>query len=662
MGRNKALTERECRRTKRPDGMRMKTVRGYSFPDFMDAIASRYGRRICYRVFRTGEENDISYSQLVWYARSASSYLLSIGIQKGDRVAIIGESSPQWMVMYLGIVSIGAVAVPILPDFPERDVRSILEQSGARGVAVNIKQQAKVKDAEGLLLFRLDDLVHIPSIPDGASFASAPGYAMRTFRIDKAALDKCRAAEDDLASIIFTSGTTGASKGVMLTHMNILRTADLATDVYVRLKPGMKVLSILPMSHVYEFTIGQVLPLMVGLEITFLGRQPAVSILLPALSEVRPHVMLTVPLLIEKVYKAAVVPVLRDNERIRKLIANPLTSAVVYRTIGRKLKKTFGHRLVFFGIGGAPLDKDVEISGLTNGDQYLVGGYVKTVVDKKVTIDGPVKADYELVTAYEVTGIDGTDVKLDNTPNMSKDGKYAGEGETLKLTLAPGYNYTITVGEDEQVVEYSDEAQTVEVEVTDEVTIAAAEIKVVGDSATLDNALKDNDVKTIYLTEGTYTVDERIARDVEIIGDGDVEIKSIARYTDQIGGLFVHGDGNVKVTGVKFVDDGKEGLSYGIHVMSGFNGTLEITDCEFVNLTNGIYINDAKSAVISNNTFVGCDGGIGIDNLSGHYTPGCVVISDNTFTNDEDNCVGATKAAYGYIDSDVKVKYNGFEE
>ena len=345
---------------RRADGLRLKTVRGYTFPDFIDAIAARYGKRTCYRVFRTGEENDMTYLQLSWYSRAVSSYLLSLGIEKGDRIAILGESSPMWMVMYLGIVSIGAVAVPILPDFPERDVRSILQQSGARGVAVNVKQQAKVKDAEGLLLFRLDDLVHVPSIPDGSSFASSPGYAMRTFKIDGKALDSRRAAEDDLASIIFTSGTTGASKGVMLTHMNILRTADLATDVYVRLKPGMKVLSILPMSHVYEFTIGQVLPLMVGLEITFLGRQPAVSILLPALSEVRPHVMLTVPLLIEKVYKAAVVPVLRDNERIRKLIGNPLTSAIVYRTIGRKLKRTFGHRLVFFGIGGAPLDKDVE--------------------------------------------------------------------------------------------------------------------------------------------------------------------------------------------------------------------------------------------------------------------------------------------------------------
>lgn len=352
---------KDCRRVRRADGLQMKTVKGYTFPDFLEAISSRYPKRTCYRVFRQGEENDMTYSQLKWHSYAVSSYLLSIGVSKGDRIAILGESSPTWMVMYLGIVSIGAVAVPILPDFPERDVLSILRESGASGIAVNAKQHQKIANAEAMHVFRLDDLVHIPSDASFDSFSTAPGYAMRSARIDRKALEATRPSEDDLASIIFTSGTTGASKGVMLTHMNILRTADLATDVYVKLKPGMKVLSILPMSHVYEFTIGQVLPLMVGLEITFLGKQPAVSILMPALSEVRPHVMLTVPLLIEKVYKAAVIPALRDNEKIRKLIGNPLLSPFVYMTIGKRLKKTFGHRLVFFGIGGAPLDREVEL-------------------------------------------------------------------------------------------------------------------------------------------------------------------------------------------------------------------------------------------------------------------------------------------------------------
>ena len=359
--RKDVIREKDCRRVRRPDGLRMKTVRGYTFPDFMDAVSSRYGARKCYGVFRSGEENDISYSQLVWYAEAAATYMLSLGISKGDRVAVIGESCPEWMVIYLATVSIGAIAVPVLPDFPSRDMLSILSSSGAKAVAVNAKQFPKIESvASSMILFRMDDLVHVPQIPSASDFRSAPGYSLRTQKIRKADLEAARPGEDDTASIIFTSGTTGASKGVELSHMNILRCADLATDIYVRLRPGYRVLSILPMAHVYEFTIGQILPMMKGLEITFLGRQPAVSILLPALSEIRPHVMLTVPLLIEKVYKAAVLPVLKGGGRIARLAANPLLSPFVYRTIGRRLMKTFGHRLRFFGIGGAPLDPEVE--------------------------------------------------------------------------------------------------------------------------------------------------------------------------------------------------------------------------------------------------------------------------------------------------------------
>ena len=175
MGKKSKITEKDCRRIKRSDGMRMKTVKGYTFPEFMEAISSRYPKRTCYKVFRTGEENDLTYSQLVWYAKASASYLLSLGIKKGDRIAIIGESCPEWMVMYLSIVSIGAIAVPVLPDFPSRDMLSILHDSGAKGVAVNIKHFPKLEGVDDLLLFRLDDLVHVPSLPDGSSFAGAPG-------------------------------------------------------------------------------------------------------------------------------------------------------------------------------------------------------------------------------------------------------------------------------------------------------------------------------------------------------------------------------------------------------------------------------------------------------------------------------------------------------
>ena len=205
----KVITEKMCRRVRRSDGLKMKTVMGYTFADFMEAIASRYGKRTCYRVFRTGEENDITYSQLIWNAEAAASYWLSIGIEKGDRIAVIGESSPEWMTLYLSIVSIGAVAVPVLPDFPSRDMLSIISESGAKAVCINTKQFPKIESvASSMILFRMDDLVHVPQIPSASDFRSAPGYSLRTQKIRKADLEAARPGEDDTASIIFTSAGT----------------------------------------------------------------------------------------------------------------------------------------------------------------------------------------------------------------------------------------------------------------------------------------------------------------------------------------------------------------------------------------------------------------------------------------------------------------------
>ena len=359
--RRKEFSLKECRKVGRSDGLRLKTLKGYTFTDFVEAVTARYQDRICYRVFRQGDENDMTYNQLGWYSYAVASYLMDKGVKKGDRIAILGESCPNWMVMYLGIVMLGAIAVPILPDFSAREAKFIIKDSGSIGVCVNAKQYQKISDiSPDLMVFRMEDLVHVPSSGDDYTFDKAPGFAMKSTKLRINDVKAVKPAENDIASLIYTSGTTGSSKGVELSHMNILRGADLATDVYISLKPGWKALSILPMSHVYEFTIGQVLTLLSGLDITFLGKPPAVSILLPALAEVRPHVMLSVPLLIEKVYRSAVLPVLRDNQKIGKMIKMPVIGGFVYRTIGRKLMTTFGHRLKFFGIGGAPLDGEVE--------------------------------------------------------------------------------------------------------------------------------------------------------------------------------------------------------------------------------------------------------------------------------------------------------------
>ncbi|MGH0053850.1 MAG: AMP-binding protein [Sphaerochaetaceae bacterium] len=361
---------RKIRKLKRKDGLKMKTVTQYTMDSVVNSTASRNGKRIALRTYRE-EGSEITYSQLKRMKDAISISLLEAGFTRGDKIALMGESSPTWMVAYFGITSIGCVAVPILPDFSAKETTRILEHAGVKGVVVNIKHFEKVVGyvhSHDAYLVRMEDLFHIPvsiakELDDRNQFASAPGRDIRRRKIDEKSRklrEASLAREEDLASLIYTSGTTGNSKGVMLTHKNLVWNADVSTDVYVKLHHGSRVLSILPVSHVYEFTTGQVLELLCGCEIVYLGKPPATSILLPALKEIKPHIVMTVPLLIEKVYRSAVLPVIKGNEKIKKWMRFSFTRKLISKAIGRKLKLTFGGHLRFFGIGGAPLDQEVE--------------------------------------------------------------------------------------------------------------------------------------------------------------------------------------------------------------------------------------------------------------------------------------------------------------
>lgn len=355
---------------KRTDGLTMKTVNEYTMNAVVDCTASRNGKRVALRTYGD-DESLITYAQMKSMKDSIAVTLLEAGFVHGDKIALLGESCPTWIVAYFGITSIGCVAVPILPDFSSKEACSILEHCGAKGIVVNVKNFEKVIpfiENEPSFLVRMEDLFHIPdpissNLEDKEQFASAPGRDITRRKLDKKAQDlraTSKAGEEDLASLIYTSGTTGSSKGVMLTHKNLVWNADVSTDVYVKLNPGDHVLSILPIAHVYEFTTGQILELMCGTEITYLGKPPAASVLLPALKTVRPRLLMSVPLLMEKVYRSSVLPVMRDNEKLKPWLKFGPTKRIISRIIGRKLKVTFGGKLKFFGIGGAPLDREVE--------------------------------------------------------------------------------------------------------------------------------------------------------------------------------------------------------------------------------------------------------------------------------------------------------------
>jgi len=166
--------------------------------------------------------------------------------------------------------------------------------------------------------------------------------------------------EDDLAAILYTSGTTGHSKGVMLTHGNIVYDA-YATIVLVNIKEGDRMLSILPLYHTYEATLGLVTPLMVGASVYYLDKPPTPAVLLPALKKIQPTIMLSVPLVIEKIYHGKILHEINKKGIVRSLYKVSFVRKKINQAAGKKLYETFGGKLKMFCIGGAALSKDVEI-------------------------------------------------------------------------------------------------------------------------------------------------------------------------------------------------------------------------------------------------------------------------------------------------------------
>ena len=371
----------------------------YTFRSFIETISSKYSLDTAYSSY-AHPEKEMTYSSLKRRADAVSTFLLSLGLVKGDRVAVYASSSPEWMVSYLGIVNVGLVAVPILPDFSSRESSQILEESGAGVVFVSerLEERIAVKAEERNIV-----IVNIETMTEKGKEKS-----ILESDIDYSALNNSIPRFDDTASLIFTSGTTGKSKGVVLSHMNLLYSADEATKPYIKVKRGYRVLSILPMSHVYEFTLGHILTLMCGCHITILGRTPSPSVLLPAFNAVKPHIVMTVPLIIEKIYASSVSPAL-EKERMKKLCRNPVLRKVIYRLISLKIEKALGGSLKFFGIGGAPLDKETEAFLYEARFPYALG-YGLTETSPLISSCGPKKRQHSLHKIGTV--VKGLDVKI----------------------------------------------------------------------------------------------------------------------------------------------------------------------------------------------------------------------------------------------------------
>jgi long-chain acyl-CoA synthetase len=292
----------------------------------------------------------ISYEDLEPMTRRVAALLTLLGAAPGHRVAILAESRPEWGIAYLGISRAACVVVPILTDFTSDQVATILDHSESHILFVSRRCLAKLgRAAEGRAVVAVEDFRTI-SAPSGIPLPDSVA-------VDRAAADLVlpEVKSEDLAAIVYTSGTMGKPKGVMLSQRNIVHDGWSVRFIML-IGPKDRLLSILPLAHTYEFSVGFIYPLMQGSSIHYLDRPPSPSALMPALKALRPTTMLTVPLIIEKVYRSSVKPALEKIPLYSLRLFRPLLE----RMAGAKLKRSFGGRLRIFGIGGAPLAEEVE--------------------------------------------------------------------------------------------------------------------------------------------------------------------------------------------------------------------------------------------------------------------------------------------------------------
>ena len=368
-------------------------------------------------------EDYILYKDFYKKAKELSISLRNNNIKAGDKVAIWSENGPNWLIAYFSIVGIGAVAVPVLPDFSAKEATHILEHSDSKIVFLSENQYRKLKNADimpkGLMVLIKDYTTDInEDIIGQKNFINYSDEAFKTFEYPTV-------KSTELASIIYTSGTTGTSKGVMLTHRNLIANSIQGWNTHP-VDQTDRFLSILPMSHTYEFTLGNIYGVMSGASIHYISKPPTASVLMPALKLVKPTLMFTVPLIMDKIFKSKIRPELTNTKLKRFLYGIPMFRKLLHRVAGKKLYNTFGGELNFFGIGGAKLDEDVDRFLYESKFPYSIGyGLTETSPLLAGTESGSTKVG---ATGPSVLGVE---LKLRNIDPKTGEGEVIAYGPNI---------------------------------------------------------------------------------------------------------------------------------------------------------------------------------------------------------------------------------------
>lgn len=295
------------------------------------------------------------------------------GIKRGDKIALIGRNNPRWCITYIGTITYGAVIVPILQDFTPADVIHIINHSESRLLFLgdnfwDVIEEDQIRQIEAV--FSLTDF-HVIYERDGKSLTKFQRDILKNYRSKYPrgfSINDIKYPEvpnDQVILLNYTSGTTGYSKGVMLTANNLTGNVVFAMSAVNTqtgnryFQQGGRTLSFLPLAHAYGCAFDFLAPLAVGGHITLLGRIPSPKILLEAMAVVKPTVICCVPMILEKVYRKQVLPMLEKGP-MSIAMKIPLLNTAIYSVIRKKLMDAFGGNVAIFIVGGAPMNQETE--------------------------------------------------------------------------------------------------------------------------------------------------------------------------------------------------------------------------------------------------------------------------------------------------------------
>lgn len=312
--------------------------------------------------FSNYEGADFTYMKVAEIVKSLHLFYQIEGIRKGDKIAILGRNSAHWGISFLAAISAGLVPVPIMPDFNEHDTNHIVNHSeskiviGAKALLSKIDFN-KAQHLQTILV--LEDFSLFAAKDENTKYKLADGFQYyKENKLEPKGFVFDEWEREDMCVISYTSGTSGFTKGVMIPERSLVSNIIFARE-HMPLQPGDKIVSFLPMAHVYGLLFEFLFPVTLGCHITFLSKIPSPAIITKAFGEVKPNLILSVPLVIEKIYKKRLLPTLQKPV-MKILLQLPGISNLILKKIRAKLVETFGGNFFEIVVGAAQLSADVE--------------------------------------------------------------------------------------------------------------------------------------------------------------------------------------------------------------------------------------------------------------------------------------------------------------